>query len=315
MKVNFRVIIAVLLAITVNPNLVTAASKQDVYLKPFILAQYVTAVDLDSYSKKIRKNLVNGGFQVVGEYSPYPKSKIYAVTHSQLKKIAAKTPYGGFGAVLKVSLIKTDKGIQLSYNNPAYIGLAYNMGSQLESIQSALKKSIGFKQEFGGGIGIKTEDLPSYNYTMGLEGFDGFMELAEFRSFEQAKRKVQRGLVQGKYGIKQVYRVDIPGKKQVIFGMSMNADVKKQPFLNDEYVMGIIDHKTLKRLPHLPYEIMVNGNKVIAMHPHFRLAVNFPEMRMFGANSFGKLLDLPFAYEEYFIKTVGGQWPPPNQDW
>lgn len=310
-----RITLALILAIIYSPLTLSAESAAEGYIKPFVLAQYVTGTELDKHSKLIRKNLVKAGFQVVGVYSPYPKSEIYSITSPRLKKIAAKTPHGGFGAVIKVSIIETKQGIQVSYNNPAYLGLAYNMGSRLETIQSMLSNSIGFKQEFGGGNGIKADDLPSYNYTFGLEGFDGFMELAEFKSFRQAVAKVQKGLEQGKYGIKQVYRVDIPGKKQVVFGISMQADVQKQPFLNDEYVMSVIDHKTLKRLPHLPYEIMVDDYRVIALHPHFRLAVDFPEMRMFGANSFGKLMDLPYVYEEYFIKTIGGMWPPPNQDW
>jgi uncharacterized protein (DUF3820 family) len=36
---------------------------------------------------------------------------------------------------------------------------------------------------------------------------------------------------------------------------------------------------------------------------------------MFGKHSFGKLMDLPYEYEEYFTRAIGGQWPPPDQDW
>ena len=68
--------------------------------------------------------------------------------------------------------------------------------------------------------------------------------------------------------------------------------------------------KVVRSTPHLPYELMVNGNKVIALHPHYRLAVNFPDLKMFGKNSFGKLMDLPYVYEEFFTQAVGGKWPP-----
>lgn len=315
MNVKYRIALALILIIVLNPISVPAQPAQNDYIKPFILGQYVTGAELQSYSKRIRKNLIAAGFEIVGEYSPYPKSKIYIITSLFLKKEASKTPHGGFGAVLKVSIVETDKGIQVSYNNPAYIGLAYNMGNKLEQVQLALKNSIGFKQEFGGGAGIKERDLPSYNYTFGLEGFEGYMELGEFRNYAEASLKVKRGLEQAKYGIKQVYRVDIPGKKQSVIGISMTANANKQPFLNDAYVMDVIDHTTLKRLPHLPYEILIDNNKVITLHPHFRLAINFPEMRMFGENSFGKLMDLPYVYEEYIIKSIGGDWPPPSQDW
>lgn len=315
MDVKNNIAFALILLIVLAPITVFAKPTQNEYIKPFILSQYVSGTELVKHSKQIRNALIRAGFEIVGEYSPYPESKIYIITNSYLKKVAAKSEHGGFGAVLKVSLVSTAKGIQVSYNNPAYIGLAYNLDSKLQPVQEALKNSIGFKQEFGGGAGIKEKDLPGYNYTFGLEGFDGYMELAEFRSYEDAVKKVKKGLEQSKFGIKQIYRVDIPGKKQSVIGVGMMASPKKQPFLNDAYVMNVIDHTALKRLPHLPYEILIVDNKVITLHPHFRLAINFPEMRMFGANSFGKLMDLPYIYEEFLIKSIGGDWPPPNQDW
>jgi len=288
---------------------------EEARLKPFSLAQNVKGISLAKMAERVRNQLSREGFQVVGAYSPYPQSKIFVITTRQLKSIAARTRLGGFGAVLKVSLVDNGKSIQISYNNPHYLGLAYNMGDKLDGIKRKLDHAIGFIKDFGGGEGIEADKLSDYNYTFGLEGFDGYMDLAEFRSFEQAIRKVESGLKKGRFGIKKVFRVDVPGKKQVLFGLSMQADTFKQPFLNDEYVMKIIDHKILKRLPHLPYELLVDGNKVIALHPHFRLAINFPEMHMFGEHSFGKLMDLPYAYEEYIIKSVGGEWPPPEQDW
>ncbi len=284
---------------------------EEVRHKPFILAKIVSGVSMDKLANKVRRQLTAGGFEVVGTYEPYPKARIYIVTNKELKRIAAGTEYGGFGAVLKVSLWESEKGIQISYNNPTYIGLAYNMGSRLEKVKAGLKRSVGFTRYFGGGEGIRESKLPGYHYTFGLEDFYGFMPLGEFSSFKQALRKVETGLAKGTYGIKKVFRVDIPGKKEALFGVSLNADVKKQPYLNDKFVMEVIDSKELKRLPHLPYEILVKGSKVIALHPHYRLAVNFPEMRMFGPHSFGKLMDLPSVYEEYFRKAVGGTWPPP----
>jgi hypothetical protein len=137
------------------------------------------------------------------------------------------------------------------------------------------------------------------------------MELAEFKTHQQALDMVEKGLDRKFKQISKVYRIDIPGKSQSIFGLSLNNDVKDEKFLSDKYVMSVIDYRELRRSAHLPYEIMVTGNRVIMLHPHFRLAINFPDLRMFGGNSFGKLMNLPYIYEEFFIQMVGGQWPRP----
>ncbi|MEJ2141103.1 MAG: hypothetical protein P8Y24_01895 [Gammaproteobacteria bacterium] len=279
-------------------------------LKPFTLAYEGSNTSLSAMTKKVEGRLKASGFQVIGQYNPYSTANILIITSKELKKIAAKSSYGGFGAALRVAITDKDKKIQVTHNNPNYVGLAYNMKNDLANVKTRLKKALGYVNDFGGGEGVKASDLPDYNYTFGLEGFTGFFELATFKSHRAALQAVESNLEKGKFGISKVYRLDVPGKQQSVFGLSLKADAESQPFLNDEYVMNIIDYHDTRSTPHLPYELMVNGNKVIAMHPHFRLAINFPDLKMFGKNSFGKLMDLPYVYEEFFIKAVGGKWPP-----
>ncbi|MDZ7662008.1 hypothetical protein [Thiohalophilus sp.] len=287
-------------------------------LKPYSLAGIANS-DLQSVSQDVENRLKRGGFQILGTYNPYPGARIFAVTSETLKKAATRSDYGGFGAVIKVAVTevtdgKGNKQVQVTYNNPEYIGLAYNMNTRLESTKQRLGQTVGFDRDFGGD-GIEEDKLPGYNYTFGLEDFYGFYDFVDHGSHEKAIREVERGLATNNFGIGQVYKLKVPGKQQVVYGLSLQADVDEQKFLNDEYVMSVIDHKTLRRTPHLPYEIMVNGSKVIAMHAHFRLAVMFPDLRMFGEHSFGKLMDLPYVYEEFFTQAIGGEWPPGGDSW
>ena len=191
------------------------------------------------------------------------------------------------------------------------MGVAYKMNSYLSPLRNKLAKTLGYVKDFGG-EGITSNDLSDYNYAFGLEGFNGFMDLAEHKSHEDALRFVEKGFSKLLKNMDKVYRIDIPGKKQSIFGVSLKNSKKDQKFLNDHFVMDIIDDKELRRSAHLPYEIMVVDKRVIMMHPHFRLAVNFPDLKMFGKHSFGQLMDLPYVYEEFFIQLAGGVWPIPE---
>ncbi|HID48114.1 MAG TPA: hypothetical protein EYP40_00605 [Chromatiales bacterium] len=292
-----------------------AATAGEARLKPFTLAANVTGIGFDTYARQIRNKLHRAGFRILGTYVPYDGAKIFVITDKGMERAAVQTRYGAFGAVLKVAVTRVGNTIQVSYNNPAYLALAYNMGVDLRDVRRRLKNSIGALQDFGSKEGIAASDLPGYTYMFGLEGFDDVWELAEFSSHAAALKNVEQGLDRGEYGIRQVFRLDLPGGKQTLFGISMQADVENNPFLNDAYVMEVVDYTTIKHTAHLPYEILVDGNQVLAMHAHFRLAINFPELRMFGKHSFGKLMDLPYVYEEYLTRTVGGQWPPAGQDW
>lgn len=288
------------------------AEQKAVLLKPFTLAKIYKNNTLKNVVAQVQKQLQRGGYQLIGNYQPYPETMIFIITDNTLLRAAAKSRYGGFGAALRVSVTQYKDQVQVVHNNPTYIGIAYRMNDYLSSTRKKLAKTVGYVKDFGG-KGIDSRDLGDYNYAFGLEGFTGFMDLAEHSSHAAAIKFVEQGFGRELKKMKKVYRLDIPGKQQTIFGVSLKNDTSDQKFLNDGYVMEIIDSKELRRSAHLPYEIMVSGKRVFMMHPHFRLAINFPDLRMFGKHSFGQLMDLPYVYEEYFIQLAGGVWPIPEE--
>lgn len=289
---------------------VASSTESNVLLKPFTLAKIYKNSGFNQTSIKVKAQLVKAGFRLVGTYKPNEMVTIFIITSSNLLKAAAKSKYGGFGAGIRVSVTQVKNDIQVSHNNPTYMAIAYNMKVQLSPIRKKFAKTLGYVKDFGG-KGIPANELGDYNYALGLEGFSGFMDLAKYKSHKVALRFVEAGFKKNIKGMKKVYRIDIPGKKQSIFGISLTNDKK---FLNDSFVMDVIDSKELRRSAHLPYELMVVGNRVITMHPHYRLAINFPDLHMFGKHSFGKLMDLPYIYEEYFVQLAGGVWPIPEDD-
>lgn len=281
-------------------------------LKPFCLAAKQKG-DFALSVSRVRTLLHEGRFRVLGDYSPYADAHVFAVTDDELIRTASGTTYGALGAVFRVGIAKVGDEIQVMYNNPNYIGVAYRMGSTLDQFKSKLARTLGHMRDYGG-EGIPREELPEYNYAFGLESFGDFYEFAKYKTHEEAVRQVEKGLASQFKGIKKVYRLDIPGKKQTVFGIGMNSDVQDVEFLNDQHFMSIADYKELKRLPHLPYEILVHDNKVIGLHAHYRLAISFPDLPMVGKHAFGKMMMLPHHYEEYLTRLVGGQWPP-NYDY
>ena len=290
------------------------ADQKSVILKPFTLAKIYKKSKIIQVASKVENQLIKAGYRIVGTYEPYESTKIYIVTNAALLKAAAKTEFGGFGAGIRVSITQVKNDVQVVHNNPTYMAVAYNMKSYLSATRKKLAKTLGYVKDFGG-KGVPLKELDQYHYGFGLEKFNGFMDLAEHKSHKAALQFVENGFKRKLKDMEKVYRIDIPGKKQSIFGISLKNKLEDQKFLNDRYVMNIIDDKELRRSAHLPYELMVTGKRVIVMHPHFRLAVNFPDLRMFGAHSFGKLMDLPYVYEEFFIQLAGGVWPIPEEEY
>ena len=49
---------------------------------------------------------------------------------------------------------------------------------------------------------------------------------------------------------------------------------------------------------HLPYAVLVSGNKVYALAAKFRIALSFPDLSMMGKGSFMEIMDAPGAIQE-----------------
>lgn len=288
------------------------STESKVLLKPFSLAKIYKNEKLSQVADKVRLQLINAGYKIIGTYSPSEKIDILIISNATLVNAASKSRYGGFGAALRVSLSQVKADVQVAHNNPTYMAIAYNMKSYLSATRKKLAKTLGYVKDFGG-KGIPANELGDYNYAFGLEGFFGFMELAEHKSHQLALAAVEKGFSRKFKKMEKVYRIDLPNKKQSVFGVSLKSDSKELALLNDKFVMDIIDSKEVKHSAHLPYELMVVDKRVMMMHPHFRIAVNFPDLRMFGKHSFAKLMDLPYLYEEYFIQLAGGTWPIPEE--
>jgi len=293
----YRVIFALFMMIGAQSLL--AADK----LKPFILANAASG-SLQEASAETEKALQSAGFEVVGTYAPYADVQLILISSDDLKKAAAATKRGAYAAVQRVSLVKRADKIEVAYGNPMYWANAYQLKSDLAPVTKALASALGAGKPFGA-EGLSADDLRGYHYTFGMEYFDEPYELAEFKSFAAAVAQIEKGLKASAGGVSQVYRIDIPGRDQVLFGVAMKASAKGDKYGDDAFIMSVVDFETLSSAAHLPYEILVNGKQAEALHARFRIAISFPDLKMMGDNSFMKIMDSPPAIEAALQAVAG----------
>jgi hypothetical protein len=256
-------------------------------LKPYILGE-TPAGDVAQVVSLVKVQLANQGFQVVGTYSPYSNATVIVATNPELKAAAAKAENGGFGAGQRVAVTEVFGKIQVSYYNPAYLSTAYGLG-KLEKTEAALKTALGVKKEFGS-VGMEADRLKPgvYHYSVGMPYFNNVDVLGTFPDHKTALEAVEKNLAAGKAGTKKVYRIDLPGKEASVFGVAIT-----QGDGADKKVMDIIDYRDERSTAHLPYEVLVQGNQVLALRGRYRIAVDFPDLTMFGKHGFSKIMPAP----------------------
>ena len=296
-------------AIAAAASLWSVAGHAETVLKPFILSS-MSGSDPAAVLTEVKTKLTNGGFEIVGEYAPYAGTTLVVATNDALRAHAAQSEFGGYGAAERVSVSMVDGAVQVAYANPPYWAAAYRMKGDLSDIAEQLKTALGAAGEFGSKDGLTAKELRGYHYMFGMEYFTDPSELVEYDSFDAAIAAVEKGLAEKAGGVSKVYRVDVPGKDEAVFGVAM----RDPDMLNDAAIMSKIDFGKVKSAAHLPYEMLVSGKTVYALYARFRIAVSFPDLSMMGSNSFMSIMECPGQIEDALTLAAGGTVKKPAPD-
>jgi hypothetical protein len=286
---------------------ISANAAEDTIYKPFIVASAGPGA-LDEKTQSTLTALESAGFEVTGQYSPVEGSNIIVVTNDELKSIAAMSDRGGYAAGQRVSVSESGDNIEVAFVNPLYIQYGYRLKGDMQTVYDALSETLGNTRSCGGGSKKTTaKKLGKYHYTIGMQYFDDPSELGSFESYEAAIAAVENGLAVSGDALTQIYRIDIPGKQQTVFGVGMKATNEDEEDLDSVFQMNVVDFEGCKKRAYFPYEILVDGKNVEALHMRFRMALHFPNLSMMGKHGFTKLMSAPGKIEKTLEKMVNAQ--------
>jgi hypothetical protein len=282
----------------------TSAVAEDTLYKPFILASAQPGTLKDQTLSTLNA-LQQAGFVLTGQYSPVEGTNILVVTSDELRNIASMSDRGGYAAAQRVSISEAGDNIEVAFVNPVYIQYGYRLEGDMQPVYDSLVDSLGMVEACGAGTKKMTaKKLGKYHYTVGMQYFDDPSELGSFESYEAAIAAVEGGLARPDDALTQVYRIDIPGKQQTVFGVGMKMTNEDEKDLDSEFQMSIVDFEGCKKRAYFPYEILVDGTDVEALHMRFRMAMHFPNLSMMGKHGFTKLISAPGAIEDALEAVV-----------
>ena len=295
---RFRFITIALFALLIGTN-----AAADTTYRPFVLAS-VSEDGLEARTNTTLEALKDAGFSIAGTHSPVEDSLVIVATSDELLAAAAASDRGGYAAAQRISVTERNGRTEVAYVNPLYLQYAYRLEADMQPVADALAGALGSVETFGSEDGLTAKKLGKYKYTIGMQKFDDPSELGSFGSFDEAVAAVSAGLARQGDALSQVYRIDIPGKQQAVIGVAMKATDEDEQPIDEAFQLSIVDYEGYARTAYFPYEILVNGNEVEALHMRFRMAVHFPDLPMMGAHGFMKLISSPGATEEALENVV-----------
>ena len=293
-----------LIAITVLALLICLPAAADTRYRPFVLAS-VNETGLSGQVANTRAALESAGYAIAGQYQPLESAVVIIATSEALKDAASASDRGAYAAALRISVTERDGKTEVAYVNPLYLQHAYRLESDMQGMADDLANVLGAEESFGSEKGLTAKKLRKYNYMISMQKFDDPSELGSFDSFEAATSAVERGLARPGDALSQVYRIDLPGE-QALFGVAMKATGagEDEKDIDEAFQMSIVDFEGHAKIAYFPYEILVNGTQVEALHMRFRMAVHFPDLSMMGAHGFTKLMSSPGAIEDALERLV-----------
>jgi hypothetical protein len=297
---RFRFITIALFAL-----LIAANAAADTTYRPFVLAS-VSEDGLEARTNATLEALKDAGFSIAGTHGPVEDSLVIVATSDELLAVAAASDRGGYAAAQRISVTERNGRTEVAYVNPLYLQYAYRLEADMQPVADALAGALGSVETFGSEKGLTAKKLGKYNYMIGMQKFDDPSELGSFGSFDEAVAAVSAGLAQQGDALTQVYRIDIPGKQQAVIGVAMKATDEEEQPIDEAFQLSIVDFEGNAKTAYFPYEILVNGGEVEALHMRFRMAVHFPDLPMMGAHGFTKLMSSPGATENA-LESVAGQ--------
>jgi len=285
--------------------LVIASAAQSELLKPMMLAYTKPGADVATESKTVRDRLTTAGFRVLGEYAVDDNARVMVFTSDELLAAAASSDRGAYAAPLRVSVTRIGTELQVSYNDLEYFRHAYQLDRSLAGAMSRLANVLGAKEAFGA-QGLTPAILGRYRYAFGMERFGDPYLLATYPNRERALAALEANLSTGKSGVREVYRVDIPGRDATLIGVAIREEEGAEQYASDRFNLATVDVGDRRHTVYLPYEILVDGGRVEALHMRFRMALHFPDLSMMGENSFMQLRRSPAAVERALTEAAGG---------
>lgn len=285
--------------------LVGASAAQSELLKPMVLAYGKPGTDVAAEAANVRNRLTSAGFQFLGEYGIDSAATVLVFTSSELLAAAASSERGAYVAPLRVAVTRVNGQLQVSYNNLEYFRHAYQVERPLTAVMSRVASAIGAQEPFGA-EGLSPATLSRYRYAFGMERFNDPYQLASYPSRERALAALDANLRAGKGGVREIYRVEIPGRDATLIGVAIREDAGAERSASDLFKMSTVDVGARRHTVYLPYEILVSGGRVEALHMRFRMALHFPDLSMMGDNSFMQLRRSPPAVEKALTQAAGG---------
>jgi hypothetical protein len=294
-KYSIKFLLALLAVLASAP----IVAEDEAAFRPFVLAS-VSEAGLEQQAAATTAALEGAGFTVAGQYAPLDNARVIVVTSPELQAVAASGERGGYGAAQRIGLTEREGKTEVAFVNPLYLQHAYRLDGDLQPVLDRLVGALGRVEDFGAEKGLSAKKLAKYHYMVGMQRFDDPSELGSFDSHEAAVAAVEQGLARTGDALTQVYRIDIPGTGQTLFGVGMKAvgATEGELDIDEAHQLGIVDFEGPAKVAYFPYEILVNGADVEALHMRFRMAVHFPDLSMMGDHGFTRLMASPGATED-----------------
>jgi len=254
---------------------------------------------IDEVKDEIVTQLEKNEFEIIGKYHPMKSDDLLVIvfTNEKLLNICKQIPEQGLmAASMRVGLIAKNDSVEISLLNPEYIFYAYlrdytkKYEIELNQISIDIKMALypvsdGFLPYITSSLSER--ELKEFRFTVRNPGFSDPVLIHQFPDFETAVKKIEENLQARKEGCVKVYELIDKERKVAVFGVGLLDERRGEAVFLPK--LGI------SHIAALPYELVVNDNKVIILHGKYRFPLYWSDLTM---TEYRKIYKTPRDVEE-----------------
>jgi hypothetical protein len=278
---------------------ISTAQNLSPYFKLGIIGQ-----DIEQTKTQLIATIENSDYEIIGSYAPGNQTDLLVIvmTNEETRSLCSSTTQQGLiAAPYRLGLEKTETGVALTTVNPDYQWRAYlteSYSTNAEAFNVLRTKYMNFVKSLGSGQAESfggsqdADDLEDYHYMFGMPYYEDQVTIKTFDSYSQATNTIENKLKDVE-GIQHVFTLKDDQKQVAVFGIGLVDNE-----IGESHFLSIIGQSHVAALP---YELIVEGNKVKMLHGRFRFALYWPELTM---GTFTKIMSTPGDVESMMERLV-----------
>lgn len=210
----------------------------------------------------VKTRLETAGFEVLGTYVSAPECETVLATSAELKKMGNRS-LRAFATVVRILIDHEQQ--RIAYTNPVYFSRAYlQLDFDYEMAQRVSKQlELALGEHTPSPDSMPFGQLAGYHFMVGMPYYGDMLKIAEGNT-----TSLLSSVESYRDGNASIFRLNLADNR-ILVGIALSKKTE-----------AFVSRLGAQNAEILPYTILIEGDKAVALDPKYYIPLNYPMLNM-----------------------------------